>query len=308
MITVLAGGVGAARLLRGLVRVVDPRDVAVVANVADDLVLHGLNISPDLDTVTYTLGGGDNAETGWGLAGETWQAMDALDRYGGPTWFRLGDRDLATHLHRTGRLAEGAGLAQVTAEIAAAWEIGVRLLPATEDRLRTMVTLGDGTEVGFQEYFVGMRHDVPVAAIRFDGAASARPGPGVLEAITDAETVVIAPSNPLVSVDPILAVPGVSEAVADRRSSTVAVSPIVGGAALKGPADRMLAELGHESSAVGVARHYRDLVGTMVIDVVDADLAPEVEAGGVRCVVTDTVMHTPEVAAALAKVTLEAIA
>ena len=307
MIAVLAGGVGAARLLRGLVRVVDPRDVAVVGNVADDLVLHGLHISPDLDTVTYTLGGGDNAETGWGLAGETWQAMDALDRYGGPIWFRLGDRDLATHLHRTGRLAEGVGLAQVTAEIAAAWEIGVRLLPATEDRLRTMVTLGDGTEVGFQEYFVGMRHDVPVAAIRFDGAEAARPTPGVLEAIDEAEVVVIAPSNPLVSIDPILAVPGVSEAVAARRSSTVAVSPIVGGAALKGPADRMLAELGHESSAVGVARHYRDLVGTMVIDVVDADLAPEVEAEGVRCVVTDTVMHTPEVAAALAKVALEAI-
>jgi len=308
VIAVLAGGVGAARLLRGLVRVVDPRDVAVVGNVADDLVLHGLHISPDLDTVTYTLGGGDNAETGWGLAGETWQAMDALDRYGGPIWFRLGDRDLATHLHRTGRLAEGVGLAQVTAEIAAAWEIGVRLLPATEDRLRTMVTLGDGTEVGFQEFFVGMRHDVPVAGVRFDGAASARPGPGVLEAITEAEVVVIAPSNPLVSIDPILAVPGVSEAVAARRSSTVAVSPIVGGAALKGPADRMLAELGHESSAVGVARHYRDLVGTMVIDVVDADLAPEVEAEGVRCVVTDTVMHTPEVAATLAKVALEAVA
>jgi len=308
VIAVLAGGVGAARLLRGLVRVVDPGDVAVVANVADDLVLHGLHISPDLDTVTYTLGGGDNAETGWGLAGETWQAMDALDRYGGPIWFRLGDRDLATHLHRTGRLAEGVGLAQVTAEIAAAWEIGVRLLPATEDRLRTMVTLGDGTEVGFQEFFVGMRHDVPVAGVRFDGAASARPGPGVLEAITEAEVVVIAPSNPLVSIDPILAVPGVSEAVAARRSSTVAVSPIVGGAALKGPADRMLAELGHESSAVGVARHYRDLVGTMVIDVVDADLAPEVEAEGVRCVVTDTVMHTPEVAATLAKVALEAVA
>ena len=308
MIAVLAGGVGAARLLRGLVRVVDPRDVAVVGNVADDLVLHGLHISPDLDTVTYTLGGGDNAETGWGLAGETWQAMDALDRYGGPTWFRLGDRDLATHLHRTGRLADGAGLAEVTTEIAAAWEIGVRLLPATEDRLRTMVTLGDGTEVGFQEFFVGMRHDVPVAGVRFDGAASARPGPGVLEAITEAEVVVIAPSNPLVSIDPILAVPGVSEAVAARRSSTVAVSPIVGGAALKGPADRMLAELGHESSAVGVARHYRDLVGTMVIDVVDADLAPEVEAEGVRCVVTDTVMHTPEVAATLAKVALEAVA
>ncbi|MDP6974981.1 MAG: 2-phospho-L-lactate transferase [Acidimicrobiales bacterium] len=308
MIAVLAGGVGAARLLRGLVRVVDPGDVAVVANVADDLVLHGLHISPDLDTVTYTLGGGDNAETGWGLAGETWQAMDALDRYGGPTWFRLGDRDLATHLHRTGRLADGAGLAEVTAEIAGAWEVGVRLLPATEDRLRTMVTLEDGTEVGFQEYFVGMRHDIPVAAIRFDGAEAARPTPGVLEAIDEAEVVVIAPSNPLVSIDPILAVPGISEAVATRRSSTVAVSPIVGGVALKGPADRMLAELGHESSAVGVARHYRDLVGTMVIDVVDADLAPEVEAEGVRCVVTDTVMHTAEVAAALAKVALEAVA
>jgi LPPG:FO 2-phospho-L-lactate transferase len=308
VIAVLAGGVGAARLLRGLVRVVDPGDVAVVANVADDLVLHGLHISPDLDTVTYTLGGGDNAETGWGLAGETWQAMDALDRYGGPTWFRLGDRDLATHLHRTGRLADGAGLAEVTAEIAGAWEVGVRLLPATEDRLRTMVTLEDGTEVGFQEYFVGMRHDIPVAAIRFDGAEAARPTPGVLEAIDEAEVVVIAPSNPLVSIDPILAVPGISEAVATRRSSTVAVSPIVGGVALKGPADRMLAELGHESSAVGVARHYRDLVGTMVIDVVDADLAPEVEAEGVRCVVTDTVMHTAEVAAALAKVALEAVA
>ena len=307
-VVVLAGGVGAARLLRGMVRAVPGHRVTAVVNTADDLVLHGLHVSPDLDTVTYTLGGGDNAETGWGLAGETWQAMDALDRYGGPTWFRLGDRDLATHLHRTGRLAEGVGLAQVTAEIAAAWEIGVRLLPATEDRLRTMVTLGDGTEVGFQEYFVGMRHDVPVAAIRFDGAASARPGPGVLEAITEAEVVVIAPSNPLVSIDPILAVPGIADAVAARRATVVAVSPIVGGAALKGPADRMLAELGHESSAAGVARHYRDLVGTMVIDVVDAHLAPEVEAGGVRCVVTDTVMHTPEVAAALAKVTLEAIA
>jgi LPPG:FO 2-phospho-L-lactate transferase len=308
VIAVLAGGVGAARLLRGLVRVVDPADVIVVANTGDDLVLHGLHISPDLDTITYTLAEAGNPETGWGLAGETWQAMDALDRYGGPSWFRLGDRDLGTHLFRTGRLSEGAGLAGVTAEIAAAWELGFRLLPATEDHLRTMVTLADGGEVGFQEYFVGLRHDVPVSGIRFDGAEDALPGPGVLEAITTAEAVVVAPSNPLVSIAPILAVPGIADVLKERRTTNVAVSPIVGGSALKGPADRMLAEMGHESSVVGVARLYRDLVATLVIDRVDADLADEVEAEGVRCVVTDTVMRTTDVAVALAKTAIEAVA
>ncbi len=308
MIAVLAGGVGAARLLRGLVRVVDPADVIVVANTGDDLVLHGLHISPDLDTITYTLAEAGNPETGWGLAGETWQAMDALDRYGGPSWFRLGDRDLGTHLFRTGRLSEGAGLAGVTAEIAAAWELGFRLLPATEDHLRTMVTLADGGEVGFQEYFVGLRHDVPVSGIRFEGADDALPGPGVLEAITTAEAVVVAPSNPLVSIAPILAVPGIADVLKERRTTNVAVSPIVGGSALKGPADRMLAEMGHESSVVGVARLYRDLVATLVIDRVDADLADEVEAEGVRCVVTDTVMRTTDVAATLAKTAIEAVA
>ena len=308
MIAVLAGGVGAARLLRGLVRVVDPADVIVVANTGDDLVLHGLHISPDLDTITYTLAEAGNPETGWGLAGETWQAMDALDRYGGPSWFRLGDRDLGTHLFRTGRLSEGAGLAGVTAEIAAAWELGFRLLPATEDHLRTMVTLADGGEVGFQEYFVGLRHDVPVSGIRFDGADDAFPGPGVLEAITTAEAVVVAPSNPLVSIAPILAVPGIADVLKERRTTNVAVSPIVGGSALKGPADRMLTEMGHESSVVGVARLYRDLVGTLVIDNVDTDLAGGVEAEGVRCVVTDTVMRTVDVAAALAKTAIEAVA
>jgi LPPG:FO 2-phospho-L-lactate transferase len=308
VIAVLAGGVGAARLLRGLVRVVDPADVIVVANTGDDLVLHGLHVSPDLDTITYTLAEAGNPETGWGLAGETWQAMDALDRYGGPSWFRLGDRDLGTHLFRTGRLSEGAGLAGVTAEIAAAWELGFRLLPATEDHLRTMVTLADGGEVGFQEYFVGLRHDVPVSGIRFEGADDALPGPGVLEAITTAEAVVVAPSNPLVSIAPILAVPGIADVLKERRTTNVAVSPIVGGSALKGPADRMLTEMGHESSVVGVARLYRDLVGTLVIDNVDADLADEVEAEGVRCVVTDTVMRTTDVAAALAKTAIEAVA
>ncbi|MBC8364716.1 MAG: 2-phospho-L-lactate transferase [Actinobacteria bacterium] len=306
MIAVLAGGVGAARLLRGLVRIVDPAEVVVVANTGDDLVLHGLHISPDLDTVTYTLAEAGNQETGWGLAGESWQAMDSLDRYGGPSWFRLGDRDLGTHLFRTGRLAEGAGLAGVTAEIAEAWGLGFRLLPATEDRLRTMVTLADGGEVGFQEYFVGLRHDVPVSGIRFEGAGDALPGPGVLDALTAAEVVVVAPSNPLVSIAPILAIPGIADVLRARRATNVAVSPIVGGSAIKGPADRMLVEMGHESSVVGVARLYRDLVATLVIDDVDSDLAGGVEAEGVRCVVTDTVMRSVDVAAALAETAIGA--
>ena len=308
MIALLAGGVGAARLLRGLVRIVDPTDVVVVANTGDDLVLHGLHISPDLDTITYTLADADNPETGWGLAGETWQAMESLDRYGGPSWFRLGDRDLGTHLFRTGRLAEGNGLAEVTAEITEGWGLGFRLLPATEDRLRTMVTLADGAEVGFQEYFVGLRHDVAITGIRFDGSEDAHPGPGVLETLTTAETVIVAPSNPLVSIAPILAIPGITDVLRARRATNVAVSPIVGGSALKGPADRMLTELGHESSVVGVARLYRDLVATLVIDLVDADLSDEVEAEGLRCVVTDTVMRTVDVAAALAATTLGAVA
>ena len=184
MIVVLAGGVGAARLLAGLVRVVPPSEVTAIVNTGDDVVLHGLHISPDLDTVTYTLAGADNPDTGWGLAGETWQAMEALGRYGGSTWFNLGDRDLGTHLYRTGRLAAGVGLAEVTASIAAGWGLEPTLLPMTEDRVSTMVTLADGAdgtgpgaEVGFQEYFVRLRHDVPVASVRFDGARRYRPGP-----------------------------------------------------------------------------------------------------------------------------------
>ena len=311
MIVVLAGGVGAARLLAGLVRVVPPSEVTAIVNTGDDVVLHGLHISPDLDTVTYTLAGADNPDTGWGLAGETWQAMEALGRYGGSTWFNLGDRDLGTHLYRTGRLAAGVGLAEVTAGIAAAWGLAPTLLPMTEDRVSTMVTLADGTdgagpgaEVGFQEYFVRLRHDVPVASVRFDGARRSRPGPGVLEALAAADVVVVAPSNPIVSIGPLLAVPGIADAVRARRADTVAVSPIVAGAALKGPADRLMRELGHEASVVGVARLYSDLAATLVVDTADAALALGVEAEGMRCVVTDTIMRTPEVAADLARVVL----
>ncbi|HWC40151.1 MAG TPA: 2-phospho-L-lactate transferase, partial [Acidimicrobiales bacterium] len=259
MIAALAGGVGAARLLGGLVRIVAPRDVAVVVNTGDDTVLHGLHVSPDLDTVTYSLAGVVNPETGWGLTGETWATMDALERYGGETWFRLGDRDLATHLYRTQRLRDGASLSTVTSEVAASWDVGPRLLPMSDDAVRTRVTLADGAEVEFQDYFVRRRHDVEVQAVRFEGAESARPAPGVLDAIETAATIIVCPSNPIVSIGPILAVPGIEETIACRRDDTVAVSPIVAGAALKGPADRLLRELGHEASVVGVARLYARL-------------------------------------------------
>jgi LPPG:FO 2-phospho-L-lactate transferase len=303
-VTVLAGGVGAARLLCGIVQVVDPAEVTVIANVGDDLVLHGLHVSPDIDTVIYTLAGAIDPERGWGLAGETWQAMDGLRRYGGVDWFNLGDRDLGTHLYRTHRLREGASLAEVTGEIASAWGLGLRVLPVTEDPLRTMVTVVDEGEIGFQEYFVRRRHDVAVTSVRFDGAETARPGPGVLEAIESAEVVVIAPSNPIVSIGPLLAVPGVRAAVVARRGSVVAVSPIVAGAALKGPADRMLTELGHDASVVGVARLYAELAASLVVDDADAAHAPEVEAMGMRCLVRPTIMSQPGVAASLARAVL----
>ena len=307
MIAALAGGVGAARMLRGLVGVVPAGDISAVVNTGDDLELHGLHISPDLDTVTYTLAGAINPETGWGLAGESWQAMDALERYGGQTWFRLGDRDLATHLYRTQRLAEGAGLAAVTAEIAAAWDVDVRLLPMSEDPVRTVLAVEGEGELSFQEYFVGRRHEVTVESVRFSGAGGAAPGPGVLEALAGADAVVICPSNPIVSIGPVLAVPGVSGAVRARRERTVAVSPIVAGAALKGPADRLMRELGHDASVVGVARLYAPLAAALVIDEADADLAPAVEEQGMRAVVTRTVMSSPEVARQLAETTLAAV-
>lgn len=306
MITTLAGGVGAARFLTGLVQVAAPAEITAVVNVGDDLVLHGLHISPDIDTVTYTLAGAVNPETGWGLVGETWQAMDGVARYGGATWFRLGDRDLATHLYRTGRLAEGADLATVTAEITAAWGVGVRIVPMSNDPVRTIVTVAEG-DISFQEYFVARRHSVEVSAVRFDGADRATPAPGVLDAILGAEVVVVAPSNPIVSIAPILAVPGVRAAVVARRDRTVAVSPIIAGAALKGPADRLLRELGHESSVVGVARLYAEFASVLVIDEADADRAGDVEAAGVRCVVAPTIMRTPDAAAALARTALAAV-
>ncbi len=312
MITALAGGVGAARFLRGLVRVVDPASVTVVVNTADDDRFHGLNVSPDLDTVTYTLAGAEHPEQGWGLAGETFTAMDALDRYGADTWFRLGDHDLATHLYRTRRLDEGATLTEVTAEITTAWGVVPRVLPMSDDRVATRVTVrrpnGDIEVLAMQEWFVRERANPPVVAVEFAGAANARPGPAVLDALERAETILVCPSNPVISIGPILAVPGIRDVLIRRRERVVGVSPIIAGAPVKGPADRLMDPLGIEVSCVGVARAYAEFCGALVIDSGDAARATEVEAAGMRVVVADTLMRDARVAAALAQHTLDAVA
>jgi LPPG:FO 2-phospho-L-lactate transferase len=313
-VAVVSGGVGAARFLRGLQDVVPGDAIAAVVNTGDDTVLHGLTISPDLDTITYTLAGAIDPERGWGLGGETWQAMAALGRYAGvrpdgsgaaATWFNLGDRDLATHLYRTARLAEGATPTAVADEVRRAWGLDVRLLPMTDGRQATMIELATGGEVSFQDYFVRLHHDVAVRAVRFasDGAT---PTAEVLAALESAAVVVVAPSNPLVSIGPVRALPGIDELLARRRDGVVAVSPIVGGAALKGPADRMLVELGHEASVVGVAELYAPIASALVIDPIDGDLAPAVERAGMRAIVQPSVMSTPAVAADLARATLRA--
>lgn len=299
--------------MRGLVEVVPPSDVTGIVNTGDDVQLHGLRISPDLDSCTYVLSDSVNPQTGWGLVDETWSAMDALKRFApvtpdgskaGVTWFGLGDRDLATHLYRTARLGEGADLTTVTAEITRAFGIGARLLPMTTDRVATMVTVEGEGEIGFQDYFVGRHHSVTVTSIRFDGVERARPGPGVLAALEDASRVVIGPSNPFVSIGPILEMAGVRARLTARRDDVVAISPIVAGGALKGPAARMMTELGHEPTVVGIARIYAGLASTLVIDEADASSAKDIEATGMRCVVAPTIMHTPVEAAALAEVTL----
>ncbi len=302
-VAVVCGGVGAARLLGGLVRAIDPTEVTAIVNVGDDTELHGLHISPDIDTIIYTLAEAIDPERGWGLVDETWHAMEQFRRYGSPTWFNLGDRDLATHIVRTERLRNGDTLSAVTDHLARSWGLGCRIVPVTDDALRTIVTVAEG-EISFQEYFVGRQHDVAVRSVRFDGAEAATPAAGVLEAIQLAGRVVIAPSNPIVSIDPVLATPGVRDGIVARRPETVAVSPIVGGQAIKGPAARMLVELGHEASVVGIARLYAPFAATLVIDEADAGLADAVEAEGMRCVVTNTIMSDPGRATALAEAVL----
>jgi len=304
-VVALAGGIGAARFLRGLVRVVDPGDLTVVANTGDDLRLHGLHVSPDLDSITYTLGGGADPARGWGRAGETLAVSTELrERYGRPTWFTLGDRDLATHLVRSEVLAAGGTLSEATERIAAAWGLGFRLLPMTDDPVATRITTTDGRDLHFQEWWVGERAGPDVAGVRLEGAQGARPAPGVLAALEAADTVMLCPSNPVVSIGTVLAVPGIREALRDRP--VVGVSPVVGGAVVRGMADRLLAP--EELSALGVARRYVDFLDGWVVDQRDAGLADEVAALGLRVAVTDTIMTTPEVAASVARTALALVA
>lgn len=294
-VVALAGGVGGARLAEGLSRALPADRLAVIVNVADDFELYGLKICPDLDTVCYTLAGMANAETGWGRSGETWNALNELARLGGPDWFRLGDRDLATHLERTRLLRGGAALSRVVACFCRAWGVGPQVLPVSDDPVATFVETESGW-LPFQEYFVRWKYRPKVKGFRFEGVEAARPAPGVLEALDQAHLVVICPSNPWVSVDPILAVAGIRDGL--TRKPVVAVSPIVAGRAIKGPAAKMFSELGVRPSAEAVARHYGaraggGLLSGFVLDSLDHDQARAIDALGVRPLITNTLMRTP---------------
>jgi len=303
--TVFAGGVGASRFLQGLAQVVDPALVTVISNTGDDVEMFGLHVSPDVDIVIYALAGSVNPETGWGLAGDSFAVMGALQRFGYDRWFNLGDRDLATAIHRTRLLREGRPMHEVIADIGKAWGLTCTILPVTNARIETRIATPDG-ELAFQDYMVRLRTEVEVSAITFAGAERATPAPGVIEAIRDSETVILAPSNPLVSIGPILAVPGVHDALASTGAVRAAISPIIAGQVVKGPAAKMMAALGHEVSALGVARIYKGLIDVMVIDEQDRSLAPAIEATGMRCVVTDTMMTSSERKAELARDVLAA--
>jgi LPPG:FO 2-phospho-L-lactate transferase len=275
-ITALAGGVGASKLLLGLHDVIDPRDLTVIVNTGDDIVLHGLNISPDLDIVTYTFAGIVDEAKGWGYRDETFHALQRLAVFGRTNWFNLGDRDLATHIHRSAMLAEGKSLSDAAEAIRVALGVKTRILPMCDEPVPTMIDTAEG-ELHFQEYLVKRRAEPVVRGICFHGADKSRPARGVLDAIRDADRILICPSNPLISIGPILAVPGIREGLRSRKERVVAVCPIVGGKSLKGPSDKMLAELGHEVSALGVAKLYADFSATFVIDPAD-----EAEANGIR--------------------------
>ncbi len=306
MIAVLAGGVGAARFIQGLVAAHPPSDITVISNVGDDAEFFGLHVSPDIDIVLYHLAGLADEERGFGVKGDTFNVLKAMGRYGYDTWFQLGDRDLATCITRTHLLRKGKSLAEATAELATALLVPVAITPVTNDRLRTKIRTDDAV-VDFQEYFVKRRTEGHAWEISFDGVEAAAPAPGVIQSIRMAQAVLLTPSNPLVSIGPILAVPGVREALRDTAGLVGAVSPIVGGKTLKGPADRMLRDKGLEASVVAVARLYKDFLDVLVIDTVDAELAPAIEELGVQAVVTDTIMSTMEKKTELARTLLDAL-
>jgi LPPG:FO 2-phospho-L-lactate transferase len=291
LITALAGGVGASKLLLGLYDVADPARLAAIVNTGDDITLHGLKISPDLDIVTYTLAGIIDPAKGWGFRGETFHTLKRLAVFGRVNWFNLGDRDLATHIHRTAMLAEGKSLTEAAESIRVALGVKSRILPMSDQSVPTIIDSDEGA-LHFQEYLVKRRAEPVVRGIRFDGVESARPAPGVLEAIRDADRIIICPSNPLISIGPILAVSGIREALRARRKDVIAVCPIVGGKSLKGPSDKMLAQLGYESSAQSVAKLYADFTGSFVIDPADKSQVQEIEKLDMKVAVIPTVMNT----------------
>ena len=304
MIVVLSGGVGAAKFLEGLAEVAPAESLLAVVNTGDDFELHGLYISPDLDIVTCTLAGLIDREQGWGITGDTTECMTWMGRLGGATWFKLGDRDLALHIQRTALLRGGMTLSQVTERFRQALGVPLQIMPMSDEHVPTHVLTVAG-ELHFEEYFVQRQAKDEVLGVRFVGIECARPAPGLLDAIAQAEAVVIAPSNPIVSVGPILAVPGVRQALQATSAPVVAVSPIVGGAPIKGPASPLMRAAGLEVSALGIAHAYQGLIGGLVIDAVDADLAPAIEALGIQVSVTDTIMRDLAAKAALAQVTLD---
>jgi LPPG:FO 2-phospho-L-lactate transferase len=304
-VTALAGGTGAAKLLRGLAACLPPEDLTVVVNTGDDAEIWGLHVSPDIDTVTYALAGRLDVARGWGLAGETFRCLEGVGDLGGETWFRLGDRDLATHLVRTQALRAGRPLSAVTAELAGRLGVRARILPMSDEPVRTRVRTPDGW-LAFQEFFVREKAQVTVLEVAYAGADSARPAPGVPEALRDADLVVVCPSNPVTSVGPLLAVPGVRDALAAARAPVVAVSPIVGGDAVSGPAAALLRARALPVSPLGVARAYAPWLAALVVDTRDAGCAAELAAAGVRTIVAETLMTDRARETALARTVLEA--
>ena len=290
-VTALAGGVGASKLLLGLYEVMDPRDLTIIVNTGDDILLHGLKISPDLDIVTYTLAGIVDAKKGWGFRGETFHTLKRLAHFGRANWFNLGDRDLATHIHRTAMLAEGKSLSQAAESIRTALRVKSRILPMSDDTVPTLIDSNEGP-LHFQEYLVKRRAEPVVQGIRFAGVESALPAPGVLEAIATPDRIIICPSNPLISIGPILAVPQVRERLRTHKQKVFAVCPIVGGKSLKGPSDKMLAQLGHASTALGVAKLYADFTGTFIIDTADKSQSAAISALSMKVIILPTVMKT----------------
>jgi LPPG:FO 2-phospho-L-lactate transferase len=300
----LCGGVGAARFLRGLVEAVDPADVTAIVNTGDDRIFYGVHVSPDLDIVTYTLAGQVDVRRGYGLEGDSYEMVDALGALGHESWFRLGDRDFANSQHRTLRLREGAGLSRVTDELRKRYRVATRILPMTEDPCATIVELEGGRRVHFEEYLARDGAPDEVTGVDLGEARRARPGPGVLDALRDAQAILLCPSNPIVSIGPILAIPDVRDALRGSNAPIVAISPIVGGAPVKGPADRLMRGVGAEVSARGVAELYRGLIDALIIDERDADLAATIEAMGIRTRVLDTIMGDVALARRLAEAAL----